>query len=252
MQALLELDLHWRILTICAIPVVFAVALQWLTQHSTFAGYFHSYSGVVAPFFVSVGILFALFATFLGADIWNRVQASNHSLEHEAGAIQSLRQIAVTQGPKGEAIQDSLRHYIEISLAKEWSLEKGRRSVAVDDALEKLVTQILDPALSTDDHRTAQVAMLESYRDVRRARAERFHVADSHSDSSKWMAVILLGLLTQVSVAMIHFENRKAQAASLMVFTMGFVITLAVLLAHESPLADLDLISPEPIHRLAK
>ncbi len=252
MQAILDLDLHWRVLALCAIPVVFAVVLQWVTQHSPFAAFFQSYSGVVAPFFVSVGILFALFATFLGADIWQRVQASNHSLEHEAGAIQSLRQIASTQGPQGAGIEESLRNYIKTSVAEEWDAAESARSEAVDKALEKLVTAILDPALSSDDHRTAQVAMLESYRDIRRARAERFHVVESHSDPYKWTAVILLGLLTQVAIAMIHFENSKAQGAATLVFTIAFVITLSVLAAHESPLADLADISIEPIHRLAQ
>ncbi len=93
-QELLELNLHWRILVLCSIPICFAIILQRVTQHSPIAGFFQSYVGVVGPHFVSVGILFALFATFLGADIWSRVQASNPSLEHEAGALQSLRQIA--------------------------------------------------------------------------------------------------------------------------------------------------------------
>ena len=252
MLALLELDLHWRILALSAIPVVFAVVLQWVTQHSPLAGYFQSFIGVVAPFFVSVGILFALFATFLGADIWQRVQASNHSLEHEAGAIQSLRQIASTQGPKGAGIEESLLTYIKTSIAEEWVAEGTDRSEAVDNALEKLVTAILDPALSTDDHRTAQVAMLESYRDIRRARAERFHVVESHSDPYKWIAVILLGLLTQIAIAMIHLDNSRAQGAAVTVFTIAFVVTLSVLAAHESPLADLVETSPDPIHRLAR
>ena len=80
MQALLELELHWRILALCSIPVSFAIVLQWVTQDSPIAGFFQSYIGIVGPYFVSVGVLFALFATFLGADIWSRVQASNHSL----------------------------------------------------------------------------------------------------------------------------------------------------------------------------
>jgi len=252
MQALLELDLHWRILALCAIPVGFGLVLQWVTQHSPFAGFFQSYVGVVAPFFVSVGILFALFATFLGADIWERVQASNHSLEHEAGAIQSLRQIAGTQGEYGAAIEKNLQNYLKTSIAEEWVSEETGRSEAVDDALGKLVGAILDPALSSNDHRTAQVAMLESYRDIRRARAERFHVAESHSDPYKWTAVILLGLLTQVSIVMIHLDNRKAQGAAVAVFTVAFVITLSVLAAHESPLVDLADISLEPMHRLAQ
>ena len=252
MQALLELDLHWRILALCSIPVFFAIVLQWVTQHSPITGFFRSYVGIVGPYFVSVGMLFALFATFLGADIWSRVQASNHSLEHEAGALQSLRQIASTQGSSGATIEKSLGQYIETRLSHEWASEKKGRSESVDDALKQLVSAILDPVLSSDAHRTAQAAMLESYRDIRLARAERLHVAGSHSDPYKWTAVILLGLLTQVAVAMVHFDNRKAQGAAVAVFTMAFVVTLTVLVAHESPLADVALALPESIHRLVQ
>jgi len=252
MQAVLELDLVWRILALCSIPIVFAFLLQWVTHGSPLAGFFQGYVGVQGPYFVSVAILFALFSTFLGADIWSRVQHSNHSLEHEAGAIQSLRQIASTQGPNGAAIEASLNDYVETSLAQEWASEDRGRSVAVDQALERLVTDILNPNLASDAHRTAQTAMLESYRDIGRARSERLHVAASHSDPYKWAAVILLGLLTQVAIALVHFDNRKAQSAALLVFTMAFVVTLTALAAHESPLADLALISPEPIQRLAQ
>jgi len=252
MQAVLELDLVWRIIALCSIPVVFALLLQWVTHSSPLANFFQGYVGVQGPYFVSVAILFALFSTFLGADIWSRVQQTNHSLENEVGAILSLRQIASTQGSSGAEIEQSLDSYIETSLAEEWATVDRRRSTAVDQALERLVTNILDPALASDDHRTAQAAMLESYRDIRRARAERLHVAASHSDPYKWATVLMLGLLTQVAIALVHFENRKAQSAALLVFTCAFAVTLISLAAHESPLADLDLISPEAIQRLSK
>ena len=252
MQAVLELDLVWRILALCSIPIVFALLLQWVTHSSPIAGFFQNYVGVQGPYFVSVAILFALFSTFLGADIWNRVRHSDQSLEHETAALQSLRQIAITQGDNGVRVEQSLNNYIETSLAEEWASDDRGRSAVVDKALERLVTDILNPQLSTDDHRTAQGAMLESYRDIRRARAERLHVAGSHSDPYKWAAVVMLGLLTQVAIALVHFENRKAQSAALLVFTMAFCVTLTALAAHESPLADLELISPEPMQRLRK
>jgi len=251
MHALLDLDLHWRILAVCSVPILFAFLLQWVTQHSPIAGFFQSYTGIVGPYFGSIGILFALFAAFLGADIWGSVQESGRSVEHEAGAIQSLRQIARTQGQDGTAIERRLNHYIETRLAQESDLQETGRSEDVDQALEELVTAVLDPALSVDAHRTAQGAMLQSYRDIRQARSDRLQFIDSHSDPYKWTAVILLGLLTQVAIAMVHFDNRKAQGAAVFVFTIAFVVTLTVLVAHESPLADPELHSG-PIHRLAQ
>ncbi len=63
---------------------------------------------------------------------------------------------------------------------------------------------------------------------------------------------LLLGLLTQVAIAVIHLDNSRAQGAATTIFALAFVVTLSVLVAHESPLTDRVETSPQSIHRLAR
>ena len=110
------------------IPIISAVILYFVTQHGPFAATLQKFRDVVAPYFVSVGILFALFAAFLGNDIWQRVQQTNHSLEQEVAGVQSIVQIARSLGENGAPIVSTMRLYIDVTLDLELSENGQARS----------------------------------------------------------------------------------------------------------------------------
>ncbi len=89
MEADPNIQVAWIMALFAAIPVVTAVALHWLSQHSPLTPALASYSGVVPPFFVSVALMFGLLAPFLAAETWERVNDSSHSLEHEGVTSQA-------------------------------------------------------------------------------------------------------------------------------------------------------------------
>ena len=250
MQAALDLDLAWLVVWLSAIPVVAAAALYWFTQRSALAPWVRGYTGVVAPFFASVGIVFAVFAAFLGADIWQRVQASNQSLEREVAAVQSILQIAAALDEGGDAVAAHVRRYVNETLSEELSRGGASRSVAADQALEELIHEILALSHANDAARAAQGALLGAFEEIWRARATRRYVADTHSDPYKWVAVILLGILTQVGLVLCHLDKPKPLAASLVVFTAALVVTLVALVMHERPLADPSVVSLDHVYRI--
>lgn len=243
MDALLHLSLEWLIFWVCFIPTVSGVLLYLVTQHGPFAASLQGYRGVVAPFFASVGIVFAVFAAFLGADIWERVQHSNHSLETEAAAIQSIVQIAGSLGPAGIPIIRNVDRYVNATL--ELELKSGLRthSSIADKALAETVHAILALPPDGGANAAAQGALLNAYEKIWSARATRQHIANTHSDPYKWMAVLFLGCLTQVSLTLCHIDKSKPLAASLFVFTLAFAGTMAALAIHERPLSDPKIVS---------
>ncbi len=232
------IDIAWFVALFAAIPVVTAIVLQWLSQHSPLTPALASYRGVVAPFFVSVALLFGLFATFLAAEIWERVNDSSHSLEHEIGAIRTISQIADALGEPGYPIANAVAEYTSVVIDEEQNITSGIRSAAAEAALRKLMQGILALEGAEPQHDAALNALLTSFRDLRQARATRIHIAATHSDPYKWITVIVLGIVTQIALVFCHVDNRKAQAAALAIFTLGFVVTLIALGIHERPLTD--------------
>jgi len=252
MEIILSLHVVWLTVLFLAIPLATAAVLQWISQHSPLAPYLKSYGGVVGPFFVSVGLLFALFATFLAADIWDRINVSNRSLELEVSALQSLRQLSSAIGETGETIDAAVSDYVNMTLNEEWNDGGRERSKAVDDALGRLASAIIDPRIADVAGTAAQSALLTCFHELREARATRFHIATTHSDPYKWATVILLGVLTQIALVFCHIGDRKAQAVALLLFSTGFAITLIALGVHERPLNDPELVSLERMQRIAE
>ncbi len=250
METILELSLFALVAWLCFIPALSAVVLYVVTQHGPLAGFFQQFRDVVAPYFVSVGILFAVFAAFLGNDIWQRVQESNHSLEKEVANIQSIVQIARGLGEDGAPIVSATREYVDATLDLELSGDGRARSTVADQALELVAGEIL--SLPQDDARSgiAEVAMLAAYERIWEARTTRRHIADTHSDPLKWAAVLFLGILTQVALTLCHIDKPKPLAAALAVFSLAFIATMVALAVHERPLADPDIVSLDHMERI--
>lgn len=250
MQTILSFDLRWLIFWLCVIPGVAAIALYLVSQHGPLGSWLHSFSGIVAPFFASVGIIFAVFAAFLGADIWQRVQASNQALEREVSGVQSILQLADALGADGAEIAAHARGYVNATLSEELSRTGTPRSVVSDERLGELVVEIVRLPAASDRHRVARAAMLTAYESMWTARSTRRHIADTHSDPYKWLAVIFLGILTQVALMLCHVDKPRPLAAALAVFSLAFAGTLVALAMHEHPLADPSLVSLDYVYRI--
>ena len=250
MENILDLSLFALVAWLCFIPVLSAVLLYLVTQHGPFAATLQQFRDVVAPYFVSVGILFAVFAAFLGNDIWQRVQESNHSLEKEVANVQSIVQIARALGENGAPIVSAARQYVDATLDLELSDNGQARSTVADEALELVAREILN--LPQNDARSgaAQGPMLAAYERIWEARTTRRHIADTHSDSLKWAAVLLLGILTQVALTLCHIDKPKALAAAQSVFSLAFITTMVTLAVHERPLSDPSIVSLDHMERV--
>jgi hypothetical protein len=236
-EELLQQGLFPTPVLLAALPVVVAIILQWLTQHSPLAKRFQARAGVVAPFCVLIGLLFVLFTALLAQDIWNPARKQNLqvSQQREAAVLQNLQQLATALGSNGEQMRESIQQYIEAILMEKQALQKHQALTGdAQQALQQLVTAILNPPFSSRPHlEAAQTAMLENYRELQTARTVRMHTEAYVVDIYKWSAVIVLGLLTQLALALVHIEARRAQAAALTIFTLALIVTLLVLALAE-------------------
>jgi hypothetical protein len=192
MNSVFDLGFGPLIIALLVFPSGSAALMYWVTQRGPFAARLQQYHGVVAPYFMSVGILFAMFATFLGADIWERAKQSDQSLEREVSAIESINQIAAALGEAGRPIRTVTNRYVQATLDDELSRTHGSPSTVADQALADLVKVILDLPAAAGSIGVAQGAMLAGYGKISDARALRRHIARDHSDPHKWLIVIVL------------------------------------------------------------
>ena len=66
------------------------------------------------------------------------------------------------------------------------------------------------------------------------------------SDQMGWLAMLALGVLTQVAVAVVQLERLRQQALALFVFTTAFAATVVLIGLGERPFSR-DLIDDSPL-----
>ena len=72
-------------------------------------------------------------------------------------------------------------------------------------------------------------------------------LSGDRTTASKWAAVLLLALITQLAIAAVHLENARPQSAALGIFTLAAVLILGLLAIHESPFDPPVFVPPGPI-----
>jgi len=248
MQEVFIAWLAWPIPAIFASLFVFYLAsaslLCWLSFRSPVREQVQSFKGVVAPFFGSVAIIFGLLVAFLSNDIWNRnAQAERVGFREKLVALHSL---AAASGSDTAALRASIRGYASAVVEDEWPrLQRGERSARADAALNTLMREVALPGNAKDA--SVQRTMLDMVLRIRNAHEDRLELGNDRTTVTKWAAVLVLALITQLAIAVVHLDRPRPQAAALFIFTLAAVSLLGMLAIHEAPFEPPVFVPPGPI-----
>ena len=238
------------------VPVIFAsllafylataALLSWLSFQSRLAGRVQSFKGVVAPFFGSVGIIFGLLLAFLSNDIWDRNKQAERVVVAESDTLVALYSLGIASGSDSKALRASIRGYASAVVEDEWPrLRSQERSTRTDASLDALLREVALPGTSKDFG--VQRTMLEMVLRIRAAHEDRLELAHDRTAVTKWGAVLLLAVITQLAIAVVHLEKPRPQAAALFIFTLAAVSLLGLLAIHEAPFEPPVFVPPGPI-----
>jgi hypothetical protein len=207
-----------------------AVGIVWLTHLSPARPFFASCIGIAGPFFASVAVLFGLFSAFLANDVQHRNADLKAAVFREADGVRTILRLAEALGAAGKPITAATVGYAESELAKERPA-MGRQGGAPEDlgALRNLTFAVLAPGLTATLPTAAHQAMLDGLVEVRQARLERLTLTAGVSDPMNWLAMLVLGVLTQIAVAVVQLERLRPQALALFVFTTAFAATVVLI-----------------------
>jgi hypothetical protein len=228
-----------------------ALALVVLTFRSSLRGPISSLAGVVAPFFSSVAILFGLLTGFLANDVGDRNRQAVRAVQTEVGELRNIYTLSVASVSDMGAIRVALRAYETSTIADEWpEIAHGNTSPRTDAAYDNLLREISDPAITRDASGAVHAALMAAAIRVGTARNDRHSLSVDQTNTLKWSSVLLLGLITQIALALVHLERPRAMLAALTVFGGGAVVALGLIAMQEYPFEGAFRISPAPYERL--
>ncbi|MBR2817419.1 MAG: hypothetical protein IKE60_22355 [Reyranella sp.] len=214
------------------LPVASAALIFLAEAKGPLSGPIRKTRGIVAPYFGSVAILFGLFAALLASDVWQKTNEAKRAVLAEAHAVETLGYFARANGLE-ELIFPRLKAYAKAASAEDpYSSAIGPARNETDKAALDILTTV-SQAYGIDG--SARSAMLTTARELLRAHDDRLSLANDVTAPIKWVAIVVLGALTQIALLLVHVDNQRAMRAAIGLFTLAFSFCLVVVTIFDTP-----------------
>ena len=231
---------HYGYAFIALVGTFAAVAtIQWFIQRSRWAPWACSLQGVAPPFINIIGVLFSLTLAFLANDTWSAHDRSLRAVYKEADSLHSIAALSETLPlPLKARLREALVGYA-LASADEWPLLAQR----ADALLILLASSEVGKAAGEN----VQSLMLRKASEIRDERDQRVALSQTHVNPLKWLGMAFLGLLTLLSIAVVHVERPRAAFISILLFALAAAPTAAIVLIQGNPFQQPSDVSPAPI-----
>lgn len=224
------------------------VGVQGLIQSRRWAPWVQSLQGVAPPFINIIGVLFGLTLAFLANDTWSAHDRALKAVYVEADALLGIATLSSRLPPPLKAeVGQALQAYARASI-DEWPLLARRaQSPQVMARADALLQGLADPALAQAAGDNVQALMLRKAIEMRDERDQRIALSQTHVNPLKWLGMGFLGLLTLLSVAVVHVDKPRAALVSIVLFALAAAPTAAIVLIQGNPFQAPTGITPAPI-----
>jgi hypothetical protein len=185
-----------------------------------------------------LGILFALLVGFIAVEVWGNFDKAKAAVASEASALRAVVLLAGTfPEDQKTRIYALINSHIDVAVNQEWP-EMGHQQATLSP-LPTALLEALHDALALkpadDSQRTAQPEMIRALHTALEARRQRIVISESSVGPVKWVAIVLQGFCTLVAIAMVHSDNRRACAMTLILFATGIALSLLLIAAYSRP-----------------
>ena len=240
---------HYGYALIAVVGTIFAlVGLQWVIESRRLSAWVASLQGVAPPFINIVGVLFALTLAFLAKDTWIAHDRAVKAVYKEAD---SLHAIATLSKKLPEPLETELKHaviaYADANVAEWPNLAERKINPEVSDRADALFNLLASSRMSSAAGDNVQELMLRKMSEISDERDQRIALSQTHVNPLKWLGMGFLGLLTLISVAIVHLDRPRAALAAMLLFSLAAAPTAAIVLVQGNPFQPPANVSPTPI-----
>jgi hypothetical protein len=226
-----------------------ALLMHYLCFRKKSREFILSFQGVVAPFFVMAATIFALTTALLGNLVWQTFHNNSQAINVESQALtvfielnQALPKI------KNYDLAELAKNYTKFAVETEWDLLKRKqKSPETNAALIMLISATIDATNQPAIPFPAAYAMITAVNNIAQARAARLSLLNVKTGVARWVCVLLLAFVTQIGVAAVHLEKKRANALALAITTVTVIIALGLIALADSSHSIKESVSIEPL-----
>jgi hypothetical protein len=234
--AWLELPVALLFLALTAFYLTTAAVIYLLSFHGFSGRWIGSFKGIVGPFFTSVTVIFALLAAFIANDVWRRDAEASQVVRAEADALLGLYYLTPDTAPDAATVHNLIRAYVELVIRREWPrMSNGEGTPEAEAALDALFREVLGRSAQGTGNSIVERARIDIALKLRTLHASRLSLAADRTDELKWAILLLLGVVAQLSIAVVHLDRPRPQIGALAIFSAAVVIALGLVALQERP-----------------
>lgn len=224
--------LHWQIVVSLLLPLAMAFVLAIVEAHGPLSDTIRKTTGIVPPYVAAITVIFGLFATRLVTDVWEKDTSARRSTQVEDDALRGLLHFANAGGVR-DVVLPPLKAYAKAA-SEENPFSSANRTArdTTERAFEALVSTVASTPLKDAAMRAS---LLGTVGELRQARDRRLYIADDETAFMKWFSLLFLGVLTQVTIVLVHVGNTRAMRTALGIFTIAFTFCVVIIAVFDQP-----------------
>ena len=210
------------------------VFIYWIAFYPKFTQTLNKLVGVNQTLYGPVTTLFTFTAAFLGASVWGHFQTAQTAVGSERTALLGYYLVVDTNAHlKSSGLQQALEDYISAALNDEWkTLSSGASSSKTNELFSRLNRMSMEVAQQPEMNPLVAGALVRAIESVRTARVHRLGLRYQGVESTRWYAIMFLGILAQLTIMLTHLENRKrAPMATALLIVSSLVFSITTLIA---------------------
>ena len=199
-----------------------------------------AFKGVSAGLLSPLGVIFALLVGFIAAQVWADTDRARLAVNREASA---LRAVVLLANAFPEDVRNRFRgvvaRHIDDAVTNEWPAMAHQQVTLtmVSTALAEGLRLALDLKPEGPGQMAAQREIIASLQAALDARRQRIIVSASTLDWVRWAGLILQALITLITIALVHSDNRASSAIALGLFACAAALALLLIASHSRPFA---------------
>ena len=202
----------------------------------------HSARGISPSYFASVALLFALFASLIFSEVWGKITKTNALMTQQANSLRALLRMTEPLGPDSIKVANAVKNYIQKikdqEVNDEMLAQKGfseyKQKSFNKGTYQEFYRIAADSSLFIG-HPSMQNAFYSELESVREAWFERREIRKQNIPSSKIIVLFIFGFFTQLAIAYSHIGNNNATRATVLLFSVAFAISIALLTYIDNP-----------------
>jgi hypothetical protein len=239
------------IATIAGAFILSGALFFWIAFYPKFTNAVNKLVGMNTGLYGPVTTLFTLTAALLGAAVWGNFQQINAAISSERVAIINYV-FTIESAPqlRSAGLTEALAEYVVAVVEDEWprlsdGVVSSKTARAFQYLMKKSVAEAQNPELSS----VVSPMFIRSIEALRTARQQRIGFRFHNVETTRWFALLFLGILAQMTVMITHLENRKkATMAVALTIVSCLVISMTTLIALSvNPYEGMIQVSVEPI-----